>query len=97
MLDSTGPPLGLFPVTKFSLQQPVSLNPGEIAVFLTDGVTESATPQGHQFGIERVLDHIRGLSHKSASLIADGIYHAARAFVQGDLQDDDITSVVIKG
>jgi sigma-B regulation protein RsbU (phosphoserine phosphatase) len=97
MLDSTGPPLGLFPVGKFSLQQPVSLNPGEIAVFLTDGVTESATPQGHQFGIERVLDHIRALRHNSASTIADGIYHATRAFVQGDLQDDDITSVVIKG
>jgi PAS domain S-box-containing protein len=97
MLDSTGPPLGLFPVSKFSLQQPISLNTGEIAVFLTDGVTESATPEGHQFGTERVIDHIRSLSHKSASSIADGIYHATRAFVQGDLQDDDITSVVIKG
>jgi serine phosphatase RsbU (regulator of sigma subunit) len=28
--------------------------------------------------------------------IADGIYHATRAFAQGDLQDDDITSVIIK-
>jgi len=97
MLDSTGPPLGLFPVSKFSLQPPIRLDPGEIAVFLTDGVTESATPEGHQFGTERVLDHIRVLSHESASSIADGIYHASRAFAHGDLQDDDITSVVIKG
>jgi PAS domain S-box-containing protein len=96
MLDSTGPPLGLFPVSKFSLQQPISLDPGEIVVFLTDGVTESSTPDGHQFGTQRVLDQIRALSHKSASTIADGIYHATQAFVQGDLQDDDITSVVIK-
>jgi sigma-B regulation protein RsbU (phosphoserine phosphatase) len=96
MLDSTGPPLGLFSVSKFSLQQPISLGPGEIAVFLTDGVTESTTPDGHQFGTQRVLDRIRALSHNSASTIADGIYHATRAFVQGDLQDDDITSVVIK-
>jgi sigma-B regulation protein RsbU (phosphoserine phosphatase) len=96
MLDSTGPPLGLFSVSKFSLQQPISLDPGEIAVFLTDGVTESTTPDGHQFGTQRVLDKIRALSHDSASTIAEGIYHATRAFVQGDLQDDDITSVVIK-
>jgi sigma-B regulation protein RsbU (phosphoserine phosphatase) len=96
MLDSTGPPLGLFSVSKFSLRQPISLNPGEIAVFLTDGVTEASTPDGHQFGTQRVLDKIRVLSHDSASTIADGIYHATRAFVQGDLQDDDITSVVIK-
>jgi sigma-B regulation protein RsbU (phosphoserine phosphatase) len=96
MLDSTGPPLGLFSVSKFSMQRPISLDPGEIAVFLTDGVTESTTPDGHQFGTERVLDKIRALSHNSASTIAAGIYHAARAFTQGDLQDDDITSVVIK-
>jgi phosphoserine phosphatase RsbU/P len=96
MLDSTGPPLGLFSLSKFSLPQPISLDPGEIAVFLTDGVTESTTPDGHQFGTQRVLDKIRALSHGSASSIADSIYHATRAFVQGDLQDDDITSVVIK-
>jgi len=86
MLDSTGPPLGLFSVSKFSLRQPISLDPGEIAIFLTDGVTESTTPDGHQFGTQRVLDKIRALSHDSASTIADGIYHATRAFVQGDLQ-----------
>jgi PAS domain S-box-containing protein len=96
MLDSTGPPLGLFSVSKFSMQRPISLDPGEIAVFLTDGVTESTTPDGHQFGTQRVLDKLRALSHNSASTIAAGIYHAARAFTQGDLQDDDITSVVIK-
>jgi sigma-B regulation protein RsbU (phosphoserine phosphatase) len=95
-LDSTGPPLGLFPASNFLLKQPTTLDPGEIAVFLTDGVTESTTPDGHQFGARRILDRIRVLSHDSASNIADGIYHATRAFVQDNLQDDDITSVVVK-
>jgi len=95
-LESTGPPLGLFPGSKFSLQHASQLDPGEIAVFLTDGVTESTTPDGHQFGTQRILDYVRSHNRETASAIADGIYHAARAFVQGDLQDDDITSVVIK-
>lgn len=95
-LDSTGPPLGLFSASKFSLRQAIPLDAGEIAVFLTDGVTESTTPDGHQFGAERVFDEIRALSHESASSIADGIYHATREFVQGDFQEDDITSVIIK-
>jgi phosphoserine phosphatase RsbU/P len=95
-LNSTGPPLGLFSASKFSLQQAIPLDPGDIAVFLTDGVTESTKPDGHQFGTERVFDQIRALRHDSASNIADGIYRATRAFVQGDLQDDDITSVIIK-
>jgi len=95
-LDSTGPPLGLFSNSKFSLPQAIRLHPGEIAVFLTDGVAESTTPDGRQFGAQRVLDQVRIHMHDSASNIADGIYHATRAFVQGDFQDDDITSVIIK-
>jgi PAS domain S-box-containing protein len=95
-LDSTGPPLGLFPASNFSLPQAIQVDPGEIIVFLTDGVTESTAPDGHQFGTERLFDQIRALGHRSASNIADGLYHATREFVQGDIQDDDITSVIIK-
>jgi len=95
-LDSTGPPLGLFSGSKFVLQPAIRLDPGEIALFLTDGATESTTPDGHQFGAQRVLDYVQTHSHDSAANIANGIYHAARMFVQGDPQDDDITSVVIK-
>jgi PAS domain S-box-containing protein len=95
-LDSTGPPLGLFHASKFALSGAIALNPGEIAVFLTDGVTESTTPNGQQFGSQRVLDYVRSHRQEAASNIADGIYRAARAFVQGDPQDDDITSVILK-
>ena len=95
-LDSTGPPLGLFPGSKFSLRPATQLDRGEIAVFLTDGVTESTTPDGYQFGTQRVLDYVRSHNHDTASNIANGIYYAARSFVQGDPQDDDITSVIIK-
>ena len=65
-------------------------------MFLTDGVTESTTPDGHQFGSQRVLDYIQAHNQDSASNLADGLYDATRAFVQGDPQDDDITSVIIK-
>jgi sigma-B regulation protein RsbU (phosphoserine phosphatase) len=95
-LESTGPPLGLFPASEFSLRQGIPLDPGNIAVFLTDGVIESTTPRGNEFGAERLLDQIRALGHDSASNIADGIYHATRTFAQGNFQDDDITSVIIK-
>jgi serine phosphatase RsbU (regulator of sigma subunit) len=65
-------------------------------LFLTDGVTESTTPDGYQFGSQRVLDFIQTHNQDSATNIAEGIYRAARAFVHDDPQDDDITSVVIK-
>ena len=95
-LDSTGPPLGLFSGSKFLLSSPIDLNPGEMALFLTDGIPESTTPDGGQFGIPRVLDYVQAHVGDPAENVADGIYRAARAFVQGDPQDDDITSVIIK-
>ena len=95
-LDSTGPPLGLFRGSTFTLPQAIQLEPQEIAIFLTDGVTESTTPDGRQFGTQRVLDFVRSRSHDTAVDIARGIYQTARAFAQDDLQDDDITSVIIK-
>jgi phosphoserine phosphatase RsbU/P len=95
-LDSSGPPLGLFPDSEFSLHPSIHLDPGEVAVLFTDGVTESTTPDGDQFGAQRVLDYIEAHVHEPASQIALGIYPATRAFVEGNLQDDDITSVIIK-
>lgn len=96
VLDSTGPPLGLFPESKFPSRQPLELSAGEMLVLLTDGITESATPQGDQFGAQRVLDYVRAHRHDPAQQIVNGIYHEARAYAQNDPQEDDITSVVVK-
>jgi sigma-B regulation protein RsbU (phosphoserine phosphatase) len=95
-LDRTGPPLGLFSGSKFSLRPAIPLDKGKIVLFLTDGVTESTKPDGHQFGSLRVLDYVQAHNPDSASNLADGLYQATPTFVQGDPQDDDITSVIIK-
>ena len=83
-------------MSQFALHHAIQLEPEEIAIFLTDGVTESTTPDGSQFGTQRVLDYVRSRRQDPAEHIARGIYQAARAFAHGDLQDDDITSVLIK-
>ena len=95
-LESTGPPLGLFPGSRFTLHHAIQFGTEEIGVFLTDGVTESTTPDGRQFGAQPVLDYVRSRRRDPAADIARGIYQAARAFAHGDLQDDDITSVIVK-
>jgi serine phosphatase RsbU (regulator of sigma subunit) len=65
-LDSTGPPLGLFSGSKFSLRPAMPLDPGEIVRFLTDGIAESITPDGHQFGSLGVLDYVQAHNQGSA-------------------------------
>jgi PAS domain S-box-containing protein len=95
-LDSTGPPLGLFPGSQFSVLPSIALSPGEMVVFLTDGITESTTPKGMQIGTQPVLHYVRSHRNNSAAAIAEGIFHTAREFAEWDPQDDDITSVIIK-
>jgi len=95
-LDSTGFPLGLFPESTYTLEKSIRLESGEIALFLTDGVTEATTPNGQQFGTQGLLDYVRDHRQHSASEISNGIFEATRLFAQGDLQDDDITSVIVK-
>ena len=95
-LDLTGPPPGLFPASWFSVQPAIPLGAGETIVFLTDGVTESTTPNGIQLGTQPVLHYVRTHRNNSAAAIAEGIFHTAREFVEWDPQDDDITSVIIK-
>jgi serine phosphatase RsbU (regulator of sigma subunit) len=43
-----------------------------------------------------VLDFVQAHNQDSASNLADGLYQATRTPVQGDPQDEDITSVIIK-
>ena len=95
-LNSTGLPLGLFPENKCVLAPTVRLDPGDIVVLMTDGATESAGPDGDEFGSQRLVDYIRGHCHEPAQHLANGIYHASRAHAKGQPQADDITSVVVK-
>jgi phosphoserine phosphatase RsbU/P len=95
-LDGTGPPLGLFSGSEFSPRPAIPLDPGEIVLLLTDGVTESTTPDGHQFVALRMLDYVQAQNQDSASNLADGLYQATRTPGQGDPQDEDITSIISK-
>jgi sigma-B regulation protein RsbU (phosphoserine phosphatase) len=94
-LGSTGLPLGMFPDRCYASQD-VMLEPGELAVLFTDGVLESESPDGIEFGAERVHDVAVGCRQDGAEEIVERLYHAARDFTQGGKQTDDIAVVVCK-
>jgi PAS domain S-box-containing protein len=95
VLDSTGPPLALFREVGFETRK-IHLEPGQAALFTTDGLMESTTPEGEEFGTDRVLDYFKSHRNEIAQRIANGLYQDVRRFVKNDPQDDDITAVVIK-
>jgi serine phosphatase RsbU (regulator of sigma subunit) len=75
---------------------PISLQPGDIAVLLTDGVIEAASPAGEEFGPDRALDAIRANREKSSAEIVSGLLGSVRDFIGAQPQQDDITTVIIK-
>ncbi len=94
-LDATSMPLGIVPGCVPSAR-PRTLQPGQLVLFLTDGVAETESPQGVAFGIERTLDVVRANRHRPAGEIVETLYRSARSFAQDTPQQDDITAVVLK-
>jgi serine phosphatase RsbU (regulator of sigma subunit) len=95
-LESTGPPLGLFPDSDFPSAAAITLEPGDLVLLLTDGVLEAAAPDGAFFGLQRAIDIVCVYRRDTAARIVSNLYHAVRSFCQNGPQLDDITAVVIK-
>jgi PAS domain S-box-containing protein len=95
VMAATGPPLGLFAGSSFSACE-LTLEPREVALLITDGVTESTRADDEQFGHDRVLDFAVAHAERPARSIAEDLCGAARGFAAGAPQLDDVTAVVVK-
>jgi PAS domain S-box-containing protein len=97
-LGCTGCFLGIAPEGEFPVADPVHLTPGDVVVFVTDGVLEAMSPEpgGTTFGSGRALAVVRANRHRSARDIVAALCGAALEFYQGEPQHDDLTAVVIK-
>jgi PAS domain S-box-containing protein len=95
-MESSGPPLGLFPQIRFTRSPSIPLHPGEILLLLTDGITESMAPGGNEWGGAGALEYIYKNRTHTAGQLVDGLFREARRFACNELQKDDITAVVVK-
>jgi serine phosphatase RsbU (regulator of sigma subunit) len=95
-MESSGPPLGLFPNVRFSRNPPITLHPGQLLVMLTDGITESTSPDGVEWSARGALSYLVTHSHQTAGQLTEGLYREAQRFACNEPQKDDITSVIIK-
>ena len=96
LLESAGPPLGVVAESDFPIVPAITLQPGDLVLFLTDGVLEARAPDNTAFGFKRAIEVVRACRSDSAAQIANNLYDAARAFSLHEPQVDDITVVVIK-
>jgi sigma-B regulation protein RsbU (phosphoserine phosphatase) len=73
----------------------ISLNPGDVLVTYTDGLTESFDADDEMFGEDRLLQLIRACPASSAQGILDRILAEVTAFEDGTPQSDDITLLIV--
>jgi sigma-B regulation protein RsbU (phosphoserine phosphatase) len=95
VLTATEIPLGILP-ERYPKSRSVQLAPGDILVFITDGIEETFSPDEEEFGQERAIEYIFQHREESAEQIARGIYDTARDFAEGAPQKDDMTTVIVK-
>jgi serine phosphatase RsbU (regulator of sigma subunit) len=88
-------PVGMAPEIECSLDE-VRLEPGDILVMYTDGLTDAGIRDANEFGTRRLLESVRLHSDGSAREICDQLWSDVGDFTQRDSLDDDLTLMVVK-
>ena len=94
-LETGGLLLGVFPEASYDLGE-IRLDPGDLMVMYTDGVTEAWNADGDMFSEERLLETLVRHRDRNVSELHDRILEDVRMFQQGRVPDDDLTLVLLK-
>jgi serine phosphatase RsbU (regulator of sigma subunit) len=95
-LEPTGMPLAVLPDCDFTTSSMPPLEPGELLLFLTDGIVEANGSNGEFFGMNRALDVVRTCRQETAQTMVEAVCSAVRKFYGSESQIDDISVLVIK-
>jgi len=93
-LAPTGPAVGMMPNLSFETRG-TKLDPGDLLIAFTDGVTEARSPDSDFFGEERMLELLVD-SAASADTLLKRIATALGDHTAGTVQSDDITLLVVR-
>src|SRR5213593_3671690 len=94
-IELTGFPLGIFEDVNYD-EWGVTLDPGDIVIFHSDGLAETSNSEGQFFGTERLRKIIEGHHELTATELSDMILREVDWFTQSAPLSDDRTLVVAK-
>ena len=86
---------GGFPFAKYG-ESHIQLNPRDLLVFYTDGVTEPENAYGEMFGEDRMIELlVRNADCDEAQIVAS-ITDAVREWTASDELQDDMTLLLVR-
>lgn len=94
-LDKGGLMVGIFPEAAYD-EESLQLDPGDLVVLYSDGVTEADNAVGDQFQEDRLKACLAGAADCPAAEVRDRLVAAVHAFAGGHPQADDITALVFR-
>ena len=94
-IELTGFPLGIYEDVTYE-EWGVTLEPGNILVFHSDGIAETVSSEGQFFGTTRLRELIEKHHQLTATELADNILSEVDWFSSGAPLSDDRTLVVMK-
>lgn len=95
-LKSTGVPLGILDEAEIGQNPAIVLQPRQILLLISDGIIETSSAGGEQFGIARVIETVRLHQNRPVQEIVNALYEAARTHRGNAEQQDDMTFVVVR-
>jgi adenylate cyclase len=92
-----GPPLCVNEEFPYAFDR-LLLQPGDMLIMITDGVTEAQDSSENFYGLPRVLNHLASvdLRQGSAATVCEGLYEDVKRFTDGAAVSDDITIMAIR-
>ena len=96
-LQATAYPLGIRPDTRYDVVE-ARLTPGDYVLLCSDGMVETASSEGEQFGYDRAAEAVRAACAEglSAEAMIERLLQVAERFREGEPQEDDTTCVVLR-
>jgi len=94
-LDVNGTIVGAFPFAEYG-ESRIALEPGDLLVFFTDGVTEPENAYGEMFGEERFIDLLARSAHLGEGEIVQAVVDSVREWTGSDELQDDMTLLLAR-
>jgi sigma-B regulation protein RsbU (phosphoserine phosphatase) len=94
-IEASGLPLGILEPAEYC-EVSSRLEPGDLVMLYTDGLTEAEDPDEEEFGVERVEAVVGGMTDATADTACEELLRVVEEFVQGRPLQDDATLLVVE-
>jgi sigma-B regulation protein RsbU (phosphoserine phosphatase) len=94
-LDPSGTPLGMFSDGDYRAEQ-FHLEPGDVLLLYTDGMSEARNPEDEEYGEERILASLRDQPSATPQGVVQACIQSLARFLGGAALTDDLTVMAIQ-